>query len=186
MSNSCSPWAVALRTPLSMRLLGQEYQNGIAIFYSRGSSRPRNRPCVSCVSCTGRFSSPLGPLGSPRWASRSSIMGVQPSNMHFLSTNHTSGMGLVGPTGCVSHAVCNQANRGHRVIGAARKHGDSRSKYGNGLLGLEGNTFLPRPAEQLQADTTSQDSQEASNNIFLNKKKISLRLYLFHLFSFIF
>ena len=61
MSNSLQPHGEQRRT--SPLLLSGSSIHGIfqarmleqvAISYSRGSSRPRDRTCVSCVSCTGR------------------------------------------------------------------------------------------------------------------------------------
>ena len=47
------PWAVACQAPLSMEFSRQEYWSGFAISYSRGSSWPRDRTGVSCISYTG-------------------------------------------------------------------------------------------------------------------------------------
>ena len=45
-------WAVARQAPLSMGFPGQEYWSGLPFYFSRASSQPRDRPCVSC---TGRL-----------------------------------------------------------------------------------------------------------------------------------
>ena len=49
-----TPWTAALQAPLSMGSSKEEYCSGLAISSSRGSSRPRDRTRVSCVSCIGR------------------------------------------------------------------------------------------------------------------------------------
>ena len=70
-----TPWTVAHQAPLSMEFSRQEYWSElpslppgnlrnagsepkslawVAIPYSRGFSPPRDRTCVSCVSCIGR------------------------------------------------------------------------------------------------------------------------------------
>ena len=46
-----TPWTVAHQTPLSMEFSMQEYW--VAVPFSRGSSQPRDRTQVSCI--TGRF-----------------------------------------------------------------------------------------------------------------------------------
>ena len=55
MSDSFStPWTLAHEAPLSIGFLRQEYW--VAISSSKGSSQPRDRTCISCVSCfTGGF-----------------------------------------------------------------------------------------------------------------------------------
>ena len=45
-----TPGTVALPYPLSMDFSRQEYWSGFVISYSRGSSLPRDRTCVSCIS----------------------------------------------------------------------------------------------------------------------------------------
>ena len=61
-----TPWTVTARTvtcqaPLSREFFRQEYWR-VAISDSRRSSQPRDRTCVSCVSCmTGRFSTATHP-----------------------------------------------------------------------------------------------------------------------------
>ena len=51
---SAAPGTVAHQAPLSMEFSRQEYWGGFAISYSRGSSRPRDRTHISCISYTGR------------------------------------------------------------------------------------------------------------------------------------
>ena len=41
-----TPWTIARQAPLSMGFPRQEYWSGLS---SRGSSRPRDRTCVSCT-----------------------------------------------------------------------------------------------------------------------------------------
>ena len=59
MPQSCltlNLWTVACQAPLSMGFPRQEYCSGLPFSSSRGSSRPRDRTCISCVSCNaGRF-----------------------------------------------------------------------------------------------------------------------------------
>ena len=50
-----TPWTVACQGPLSMGFPRQEYCSGFAISFSRGSSWPRDRTCLSFVSCIGRW-----------------------------------------------------------------------------------------------------------------------------------
>ena len=45
---------VACQAPLSMAFSRQKYWGGVAISFSRGSSWPRYRTCVSWVSCLGK------------------------------------------------------------------------------------------------------------------------------------
>ena len=45
-----TPWTVARQAPLSMRFSRQAYWNGADIYSLRGSSRPKDRTCISCVS----------------------------------------------------------------------------------------------------------------------------------------
>ena len=47
-------WTVVHQTPLSMRISQVRILEWVAISYSKGSSQPRNRTCISYVSCTGR------------------------------------------------------------------------------------------------------------------------------------
>ena len=48
-----TPWAIAFQAPLSTEFSRQEYLEWVAISFSRGSSRPRDQTCISCVSCIG-------------------------------------------------------------------------------------------------------------------------------------
>ena len=49
-----TPWTVACQAPLSMEFSRQEWILELfAIFFSRGSSRPRDQTQVSCIA--GRF-----------------------------------------------------------------------------------------------------------------------------------
>ena len=58
-------WIVALQVPLSIGFLGKKLE-WVAISSSRGSSWPRDQPCISCVSCIGRqILYHLCHLGSP-------------------------------------------------------------------------------------------------------------------------
>ena len=61
------PWAVAHHTPLFMESSRQKILKWFAVFFSRGSSRPRDQTHISCVSCIGRqtFFYHLHHLGSP-------------------------------------------------------------------------------------------------------------------------
>ena len=44
-------WTGARQAPLSMaRILEQ-----VAISFSRGASQPKDRTCISCISCIGRW-----------------------------------------------------------------------------------------------------------------------------------
>ena len=43
------PWTVAYQIPLSMRLFQARVLEWVAIFFSRGSSRPRDRTWVSYI-----------------------------------------------------------------------------------------------------------------------------------------
>ena len=45
-------WTVANQTPLSMGFFRQEHWSGLPS--TRGSSPPRDRTCISYVSCVGR------------------------------------------------------------------------------------------------------------------------------------
>ena len=50
----CDPMDCNHQAPLSMELSKQEILDQAAISYSRGSSQPRDRTCISCVSSIGR------------------------------------------------------------------------------------------------------------------------------------
>ena len=54
------PWTVACQTPLCMGILQARILEWVAISYSRGSFRPRDQTCVSCIA--GRYFT-IGPLG---------------------------------------------------------------------------------------------------------------------------
>ena len=54
------PWTVACQTPLCMGILQARILEWVAISYSRGSFRPRDQTCVSCI--VGRYFT-IGPLG---------------------------------------------------------------------------------------------------------------------------
>ena len=47
------PWTAALQAPLSMGILQARILEWVAMPSSRESSQPRDRTCISCVSCTG-------------------------------------------------------------------------------------------------------------------------------------
>ena len=48
------PWTVACLAPLSIGILQSGILEQVAISNSRGSSHPRDRTCIFCVSCIGR------------------------------------------------------------------------------------------------------------------------------------
>ena len=48
------PWTVACLAPLSIGILQAGILEWAAISSSRGSSGPRDRTCISCVSCLGK------------------------------------------------------------------------------------------------------------------------------------
>ena len=56
-----TPWTAACRAPLSMKIARQRILEQVAISFSRASSWPRDRTCVSCIG--RRNSLPLGHLG---------------------------------------------------------------------------------------------------------------------------
>ena len=51
----CNPLTVARQVPLSMEFSRQDYSKRVAISSSRGPSPPRDRICISCVCCVGRW-----------------------------------------------------------------------------------------------------------------------------------
>ena len=55
MSNSATLWTAAPQAPLSMKFSRHEYWSGLPWSFSRGSSQPRDRTHISCVSCIGRW-----------------------------------------------------------------------------------------------------------------------------------
>ena len=77
-----TPWNIAHRAPLVHGIFQARILEWVAISFSRGSSWPRDRTRVSCVSCTDKQvlffwqagSLPLHHLGSSRWASISKII----------------------------------------------------------------------------------------------------------------
>ena len=57
-------WTVAHRLPCPWDLSGKN--TGVGCFsFSRGSSQPRDRTCISCVSCTAGSYLSAEPLGKP-------------------------------------------------------------------------------------------------------------------------
>ena len=46
---SMTSWTVAHQARLSMEFSRQEYWSGVVISFSRGSSRPRDQTCISCL-----------------------------------------------------------------------------------------------------------------------------------------
>ena len=48
------PWTVACQTPLSMEFSQARILEGVAIYYSGGSSQAKDQARVSCISCIGR------------------------------------------------------------------------------------------------------------------------------------
>ena len=56
MSDSfVTPWTVVHQAPLSRGLSRRESWSGLSFPPPRGSSQPRDRTCVSCNSCIGRW-----------------------------------------------------------------------------------------------------------------------------------
>ena len=56
VSDSATPWTVALQDSLSMGILRARILEWVGMFSSRGSSQTRDQPCISCGSYTaGRF-----------------------------------------------------------------------------------------------------------------------------------
>ena len=51
-----TPWTMACQSSLPMEFFRWEILQYVAISSSRGSSRPGDQTCVSCISCTGRQS----------------------------------------------------------------------------------------------------------------------------------
>ena len=49
-----TPWAVARQAPLSTGFPRQSGLEWVAISFSRGSSRPKDRTCLSCLTYIGR------------------------------------------------------------------------------------------------------------------------------------
>ena len=65
-SGSATSWTVALQAPLSMGFPKARILEWVAFSTSRGSSQPRDRTHLFCVSCIGRWVlCHLSRLGSP-------------------------------------------------------------------------------------------------------------------------
>ena len=100
----CSPPGFSVRGILQARIL-----EWVAMSSSRGSSRPRDRTQVSCVSCTGRrVLSPQPHPGGPQYHKRS----LNPGHPHPLAC---SGRQL--PPDCCWTETHNQASRISFVTG---------------------------------------------------------------------
>ena len=80
-----TPWTIAHQAPLVHGIFQARILKWVAISFSRGSSWPRDRTHVSCVSCTDKQVLflfvfwqagylPLHHLGSSRWATISKII----------------------------------------------------------------------------------------------------------------
>ena len=54
MSYSVTPWTLACQASLSMGFFQANILEEIIISFPRGSFRPGDQTCVSCVSCIGR------------------------------------------------------------------------------------------------------------------------------------
>ena len=67
VSDAVTQWTVARHAPLSMGILQERILEWVAIYFSRGSSLPRDQTHISYVSCFGRQVLDLGRhhLGSP-------------------------------------------------------------------------------------------------------------------------
>ena len=65
VSNSATPWTVAHQDSSVHRIFQARTVNWVAISHSSGSSRPRDRTCLSWVSCTGSRFFTTAPPGSP-------------------------------------------------------------------------------------------------------------------------
>ena len=59
-------WTVARQAPLSMGFSKARILEWVAVSFSRGSSRPRDPTCVSCIA--GGFFALWAHLGSPVWS----------------------------------------------------------------------------------------------------------------------
>ena len=62
---SVTPWTITCQAPLSMGFSRQEYWRGVAIFSSRGSSRPGTESTNPASPALAVDSLPLSHLGSP-------------------------------------------------------------------------------------------------------------------------
>ena len=74
-----TPWTVAGQPPLSMAFSRKEYWSGFTISYSRGSSQPRDRTKVSCISSEASdffTTEPPGKSGKPLYYSISLKLAV--------------------------------------------------------------------------------------------------------------
>ena len=69
-----TPWTEAHRAPLSLGFSRQEYWSGLAISFSRGTSRPRDQTQVSCIAGR-RFN---------LWATREHVWNVSIYTLVFL------------------------------------------------------------------------------------------------------
>ena len=49
-----TPWTVSHQAPLSLGFFQARILEWVAVFFSRGSSQPRDQTHISCVSCIGR------------------------------------------------------------------------------------------------------------------------------------
>ena len=50
-----TPWTVTCQDPFVYGIFQARILEWIAVLFSRGSSRPRDGNCISCVSCIGRW-----------------------------------------------------------------------------------------------------------------------------------
>ena len=56
LSDSLQPYGLALQAPLSMGFSRQEYWSGLPMPFSRGSSRPRDKPVsLTSPALVGKF-----------------------------------------------------------------------------------------------------------------------------------
>ena len=74
-----TPWAVACQAPLSS-ILQARILEWVAVFFSRGSSQPRNRTQVSCIAV--RFFT--------NWAMREASDKIQIQMNLFIKNNNTN------------------------------------------------------------------------------------------------
>ena len=54
-STLCDPWTVAHQAPLSMEFSQARTLEQVAISFCKGSSRPTDQTCISCILCIGRW-----------------------------------------------------------------------------------------------------------------------------------
>jgi len=93
-----TPWTVAHQAPLSMEFSRQEYWSSISYF--RGSSWPRDRTHISCVSCIASRFFTTAPPGKPHKQNEKKIYGLgenifkwcywQELNLQIIQTAHMS------------------------------------------------------------------------------------------------